>query len=216
MKNLLIAGSTLTIMVAASLFFVSTAHQPVSAAESCRTDKTPDELERAEAEMLYDCVIETLVSGWRKGDHPVALEYRDWTPASTYAAATGTHSNRLLFTYVNDVAKDAYLSFAEENVTMPVGSIIAKESFGVGKKGDKKGKPVAGPLFPMEKVAKGSFDETGNWKYTLITPGGKAWLESGKTEPAKIAKFCHDCHEAVLEDQDAMFYPAEEARVGSD
>ena len=186
-----------------------------SAANECGTENAIDDIERAEAEALYDCAIDGLVAGWSQAGHPVATAYRDWTAASTWAAATGTHGNRFLFTYVNDAGKDAYLAFAEENVDMPVGSILAKESFTIGKKGDKKGKVQSGPLFLMEKVAAGTFDETDNWKYTLITPKGIAWIESGKTEPAKIAKFCHDCHSAVGEDQDFLYYPDEDARVAS-
>ena len=200
---------------AVAAFFTLAPADHASAANECSTELAIDDIERAEAERLYDCAIDGLVAGWRKGDHPVALAYRDWAPASTWAAATGTHGNRFLFSFVNDTGKDAYLAFAEENVDMPVGTIIAKESFTIGKKGDKKGKVVSGPLFLMEKVAAGEFDETDNWKYTLITPKGKPWLQSGKTEPAKIAKFCHDCHSAVGEDQDFLYYPDEDARVAS-
>ena len=32
-------------------------------------------------------------------------------------------------------------------------------------------------------------------------------------ETDKKVKFCHDCHEAVVEGQDAMFYPDEDYRV---
>jgi len=188
---------------------------PAKAADVCKVDVPVDELSAEQATQAYDCMIDGLVAGWQKGDHPVAAAYKTWTAAATYAAAVGAHGNRLLFTYANDIAKEQYLKFEDEGVSMPVGSILAKESFNAHTKGEKLGQLRAGPLFIMEKVAAGSFDETNNWKYTLITPGGKAWLESGVTKPEKVQSACHECHSAVLEDQDAMYYPDEDARVAA-
>ncbi|MEM7545660.1 MAG: cytochrome P460 family protein [Pseudomonadota bacterium] len=185
------------------------------AADVCKIDVEVDDLTPEQAQSAYDCMIDGLLAGWQKGGHPVAAEYKTWTAAASYPAAVGTHGNRLLFTYVNDIGKEQYLKFEEEGVTMPVGSILAKESFNAHTKGDKIGQLRAGPLFLMEKVAPGTFDETDNWKYTLITPGGKAWLESGVTEPAKVQNACHECHSLVLEDQDAMYYPDWDARVAT-
>ena len=66
----------------------------------------------------------------------------------------------------------------------------------------------------MEKMGSG-FDETGGWKYAVILPNGKVMGETG-TETGKKVAFCHGCHEAVLEGQDAMFYPDEDYRVTAD
>lgn len=204
---------TRPLMILAAAGMLGIAAQPVDAEDLCKSDVPVDELEPEAAKALYDCAIEGLVAGWQSQGHPDAAEYRDWAPASAYAAAQGTHGNRMLFTFANEIAAAEYLKFADEGVEMPVGSIIAKESFSLHGDGEKKGQVKPGPLFLMEKVAKGTFDETANWKYTLITPAGKAWVESGVTDPAKVQQFCHECHSATLEFQDALFYPVEEARV---
>ena len=208
MKFAVLAGATAIVATAAIL-----SNTVPQAAETCHSDNALDDLERAEIETLYDCAIDGLVAGWQAAEHPVAMEYKEWAAASSYAAAVGAHANRLLYTYVNDVGAEQYLAFAEEGVEMPVGTVIAKESFNLHTKGDNKGNVRAGPLFLMEKVAAGTFDETANWKYTLITPKGKAWLESGVTDPEKVAQFCHDCHSATEDFQDALYYPAFDARV---
>ena len=86
---------------------------------------------------------------------------------------------------------------------MPAGTLIAKESFNVNKKGEVK----VGPLFFMEKVAAGNADEYGNWVYSVVQPNGK---------PGKISqKFCHDCHGA-FDTQDAMGYPDEDYRIAAE
>jgi hypothetical protein len=188
---------------------------PTHAADVCKIDVEVDDLTPEQAIAAYDCMIGGLVAGWQSGGHPIAAEYKSWTPAAKYAAAVGTHGNRLLFTYVNDIGKDQYLKFSDDGSKMPVGSILAKESFNAHTKGEQIGELRAGPLFLMEKVAAGTFDETDNWKYTLITPTGKAWLESGVTEAAKVQNACHECHSVMIEDQDGLYYPDEDARVTS-
>lgn len=216
MKSITAYATSLALALTAGLVVLGGGTQSDVRAETvCKTDTPVDELSAEQSKELYACAIDGLVAGWQKGGHPIATEYRNWAPASSYASAVGTHGNRMLFTFANDVAQEQYLKFEDENVVMPVGSILAKESFNTHTKGDKIGQVRSGPLFLMEKVAKGTFDETANWKYTLITPAGAAWLESGVTDAAKVQKFCHECHANTLEFQDGMYYPDEDARVSS-
>jgi len=123
---------------------------------------------------------------------------------STRPAVTGPHGNRFLQTWANDIAAEQYLKFAEEGVHMPVGSVLAKESFKIHK---KKKKAVIGPLFIMTKLEEGASPETNDWLYSGLQPNGK---------PMKFKQsFCSSCH-IGWEDQDALAYPAEEVRVTQD
>lgn len=170
------------------------------AAADCTTEKKKDDLTDAEALALYECIKDDLLAGFQKSGRPEADAYRSWTVNSTNPFISATHGNRFVIHYSNDVATETYTKYAEEGVTMPVGSILGKESYTISK----KGKVRRGPLFLMEKVESSEYD---NWQYTTILPNGKV----GGPKPS----FCHDCHKNVLEGQDAMFYPDEDYRVTS-
>jgi hypothetical protein len=82
------------------------------------------------------------------------------------AYVSATHGGRFVQNYGNHKAR-AYGQY-ETAGTMPAGAVVAKGSFVV-----KHGKLAAGPLFVMEKMAAGFIDDSGNWRYTLVMPGGK-------------------------------------------
>ena len=103
----------------------------------------------------------------------------------------------------NDIAAEQYLKFEEGGFVMPVGSVLAKESISFSKK-KKTARP--GPLFLMTKMETGSIPETDDWLYGGVQPNGKVM----KVKQA----FCHDCHTAWSE-RDALAYPLEEVRIGS-
>jgi hypothetical protein len=169
-----------------------------AAALACSTEKNKDDLTDAEALELYDCIKDDLLAGFLKSGRPEAEAYRSWSVNSTNPFISATHGNRFVIHYSNDVATETYQTYAEDGVTMPLGSILAKESFTINKKGEVK----PGPLFLMEKVAASEYD---NWRYATILPNGKV----GGPKPS----FCHDCHVNMLDGQDAMFYPDEDYRV---
>ncbi len=194
-------GAALALMVEAAA--ATPAH-----AQACSTETAKDDIEGPEAQALYDCIADSLFEGYQASGLPEAEAYKQWSLASTAPYISATHGNRFVNNVINDVGKEAYLDFLEEGFKMPVGSIAAKESFTLNKKGEVK----RGPLFFMEKVARGALPETADWKYTLILPNGKVMGVTG-TETGGKVKFCHDCHEAVVETQDAMFYLPEEYRV---
>ena len=148
------------------------------------------------------CRCDALVAGYQKKDDPVAAVYRDWAATATRPGVAGVHGDRFLMTFANDIAAEQYLKFEEEGVEMPVGSVLAKESFKVSK----KGKVRRGPLFIMTKVAAGEADETDNWVYGGVQPNGK---------PMKFKQsFCHNCHVGFA-DQDNQGYPVEEVRISN-
>ncbi len=181
---------------------------PPAFAQDCRTDTAKDDIEGPEAQALYNCIAGALYQGYQGSGIPAAAEYKDWTFASTAPYLSATHGNRFVNNLVNDAGRDAYLDFLEEGLRMPTGTIAAKESFTL----DKAGTVKRGPLFFMEKVSRGALPDTADWKYTLVLPSGKVMGVTG-TETGKKVKFCHDCHEAVVETQDAMFFLPEEYRV---
>lgn len=177
-------------------------------AQDCATEIAKDDIEGPEAQRLYDCISDSLYESYQGSGLPEAAEYRQWNFASTAPYLSATHGNRFVNNLVNETGREAYLDFLDTGFKMPAGSMTAKESFTI----DKAGKVKRGPLFFMEKVARGELPDTGDWKYTLILPNGKVMGVTG-TETGKKVAFCHDCHEAVLESQDAMFYLPEEYRV---
>lgn len=82
---------------------------------------------------------------------------------------------------------------------MPVGAVIAKESFEI--KGTKH-KP--GPLFIMEKVGNENAPKAAGWVYSAVKPNGK---------PMKVKQsFCYGCPQAYAA-QDTLGYPVPAVRI---
>lgn len=187
------------ILSGASLALLSTL-TPAAAQEACTFDKEAYDFEQADVDRLYGCVGDDLAAGYSAEGHEIGSVYREWQATATGPAAPGAHGERFLFTFANEVAYADYVMYRDEGgFTMPVGSVLAKESFNLSK----KGKPRRGPLFIMTKVAAGEADEFGNWVYSAVQPKGKVM---------KIKQsFCHDCHQAFSE-QDAMGYPDYDVR----
>ncbi len=163
-------------------------------------DADPWELTAEQVNEVYSCLEDALAAGYAAGDNAVAAEYREWAATATRPGLAGPHGERLLMTFANDIAAEQYLAYEIGNFSMPVGSVLAKESFKFADGGAVRN----GPLFIMEKVAAGTADEFDNWVYSAVQPNGN---------PMGISQqFCHDCH-AAFEDQDSMGYPLEEVRL---
>ena len=194
-----------TVAIAGALTFVAGA-----AHAACTTEISKADLTDEQAAELYSCIEADLLKSYQKSGWDEANEFRDWFMPSTTPFISATHGKRFVNHYVNEIGREAYMSYNEDDLVMPVGSITAKESYTV----NKKGKVRKGPLFLMEKVAAGELPDTGDWKYSVILPNGKIMGVTGG-DNAKKVKFCHDCHEAVLEGQDAQFFPDEDYRVSS-
>lgn len=144
---------------------------------------------------------DALIQGYQSQGAPLTKEYSDWKAAASKPAKPGIHGNRYLMTYVNDIGHSTYVEYAPIDVTMPVGSIVAKESF---KLSGTKFKP--GPLFFMEKVGIDKAPKADGWFYSRVKQNGKPMKSS--------QRFCHGCHKAYS-GQDALGYPALEARLPS-
>jgi hypothetical protein len=91
---------------------------------------------------------------------------------------------------------------------MPVGAVLAKDSFAV----KANGRVSAGPLFLMEKMNLGFNAGTGNWRYTMIMPNGSVFGTTGGAGGDKM-QFCAECHLSVAPDVDSMMFLPEAYRV---
>ncbi|MCG8690971.1 MAG: cytochrome P460 family protein, partial [Minwuiales bacterium] len=164
------------------------------------------EITNAEARAVYDCLLDEMVAGYRKSGDQTAELYKGWKTFNTVPYQSGTHGNRYVNNYANAVAEVNYGKY-EDVGRMPVGSVLAKDSFVVMG----NGRTAAGPLFIMEKAFAGFSPETDNWKYSMVMPDGTVFGQTGGKGANNVA-FCHQCHVAVAEDQDALFFLPDELR----
>lgn len=193
MKRTALLATALTLGLAAS----------ASAQDTCYVEGDHWDLDDAGVAALYDCMQQRMIDGYTREGDEIAGAYRDWTVSATRAAVHGSHGERFLLTYANDIAAETYLAFADENVEMPIGGILAKESIKIRGNGNAR----VGPLFIMTKVGEDEAPDTGGWLYAGVQPNGK---------PLRIQQsFCHNCH-VSWEHQDMMAYPLEEVRVSAE
>ncbi len=117
-----------------------------------------------------------------------ADQYKRWAKVNDIPVKSATHGGRLVFTYLNEMAKSAGMS---GKLPFPIGSILAKESFA-----NNNGSPGApGPLFIMEKREAGYDASNGDWKYAMVVNGKVARVGNGVGKSP--VKFCAACHSVV-------------------
>lgn len=180
---------------------------PPTAHAACDVKVPGYELTGDQAQSVYDCLKAELQAGYQTGakrwiPEDFVRDYPGWTAASAFPAAPGFHGGRFLVTYVNSVGEEEYLKYKPENVQIPAGTRIAKESFAV----DDDGKVATGPLFLMEKVAAGTSPDTDDWFYMMVSPGGVP-------QAVEVIAACSECHQENFGEQGGLGYPAEEARI---
>jgi hypothetical protein len=169
--------------------------------------RNPADLKPKEATEIYDIIMNALKAGYKRSGHPVAAAYQGWKRYNTTPYISISHGNHYLNNYANPTAK-VYGAF-EDAGTMPVGSIIAKDSFSVTT---SRG-IVLGPLFIAEKMPPGFNDVTGDWKYTEILPDGTLLGETNG-EGAERVEYCIACHLAA-EKQDHLYFIPKKYRIDS-
>ena len=176
-------------------------------AQDCSAGKAGSELAPEDAAALYDCLADAMVEGYRQGDKKwIPAEfvdtYRAWGKAVTGPAAPGFHGGRFLLTWVNEAGFDEYVEYDTENAEMPVGTVIAKESFEVSDTGEA----TPGPLFIMQKVEEEKTPDTDGWYYMMVAP-------NGEPQAVPVMTACNDCHSSFGDAQDYLGYPVEEVRL---
>lgn len=164
-------------------------------------------LSNAEALAVYDCLKGEMKTAYAKSGNLWAKWYSYWGKASTQPYVSSTHGNRFVHNYASKKAIDSYRKF-EKGGKMVSGGVLAKDSFTV----TPKGQVSVGPLFLMEKMKPGFMKASNDWRYTLIMPNGQT-IGTTNGKGSKNVQFCITCHQAVAEDQDAMFFLPEEYRV---
>jgi len=166
----------------------------------------PADINDATAITIYERIRDKMAEDYAKSGLDSAESYTDWRKYSTAPYPSAQHGRRYVNNYANDAAS-AYGRY-ENAGKMPVGAIIAKDSFEVTARGDV----LSGPLFVMEKMPEDFHAATGDWRYTMILPNGHIF---GRTEKNDLNNtgFCADCHRAAgAETDDLLFLPEDYRR----
>lgn len=169
----------------------------------------PKNLSPDEAEAIYLALRDEMRSRYARSRLPAALAYMDWTRYSSAPYKSVTHGRTYLHNYANDIAR-AYGRY-EKAGTLPVGSVLAKDSFMVNAAGEI----LPGPLSLMEKMPAGFNPASGDWRYTHILPDGSV-LGITNGENAEHVTYCVPCHQKAGAGRDHLFFPKRTARVRFD
>ncbi|MBT3360562.1 MAG: hypothetical protein HN403_13140 [Rhodospirillales bacterium] len=161
----------------------------------------PANLSPPEALSIYDNIADEMAKGYAVSMDPAALRFRKWRRFNTAPYKSATHGNRYVNNYVNGTGIDAYGPMSDGK-KMPVGSVIAKDSFTV----TSDTAVFAGALFVMEKMAKDTRPKTGDWRYKMIMPDG-SYLGDSEGDNADKVSFCHECHKAKAKNDYLFFIP---------
>ncbi len=163
------------------------------------------QVEPDEALEIYRQIGDEMAAGYQGSGDPVASAYRRWRIYNSAPYRSSAHGNRYVNNYANDKAR-AYGRF-EDAGRMPVGAVLAKDSFSVTEDGDV----FSAPLFLMEKMPANFNYVSGDWRYAMIMPDGSVYGVT-KGENAERVEFCIGCHLAV-ENQDHLYFLPERFRV---
>lgn len=164
------------------------------------------EVSPAEARAVYDCLKGEMTAAYAKAGLSQIKGYTDWLAINDAPFQSGTHGSRYVNNYADSHGDYRYKLF-EKSGKMPLGSVLAKDSFAV----QPNGKVAIGPMFVMEKMNKGFNKASFDWRYTLVMPNGKIVGMTGGKGSANV-KFCYECHVSVADDQDSMLFVPDEAR----
>ncbi|NIR27773.1 MAG: cytochrome P460 family protein [Gammaproteobacteria bacterium] len=167
--------------------------------------RSPAELTPSDASGYYDIIRGALSNGYGRSGLSAARSYQRWRRYNRAPYLSSAHGNHYLNNYANATAS-AYGGY-EKAGELPVGSVIAKDSFAVTRTGGI----LLGPLFIMEKMPAGFSYVSGDWRYTLVQPDGTV-LGRTKGEGAERVQYCIGCHLAV-EDQDHLYFVPEPYRL---
>lgn len=162
--------------------------------------KDPAHVSGDEAERIYVELKEDMAKRYRLSRLPGTANYQRWKRYNRVPYPSATHGHRILNNYANETAR-AY-GRLEQAGSLPVGSIIAKDSITV----TNDGLATPGALYLMEKMPEGFNYVSGNWRYTMIMPDGSIFGTT-KGEGAERVKFCISCHLAAARQDHLFFVP---------
>lgn len=164
--------------------------------------RNPKFLDSAAAETIYQRLLGRMVAGYALSGRTV---YRGWKRYNRAPYISATHGRRYVNNYAN--AHGAAYGRFEAAGRLPVGALVAKDSFTV----TEDGVIAPGPLFLMEKMPKGFNYASGDWRYSVIMPDGSI-LGVTRGENAEAVEYCVGCHLAA-EDHDHLYFPPPAMRV---
>jgi hypothetical protein len=147
-----------------------------------------------------------MVAAYQLSRDAASKAYRGWRRYNRAPYRSATHGDRYINNYANAIARD-YGRFGDVG-ELPVGAVLAKDSFAVTAQGDV----FTGPLFLMEKMDKGFDPENRNWRYSMILPDGSIFGETKGDNAARVG-FCAICHQAAGDDNDHLFFVPEDNRM---
>jgi hypothetical protein len=159
----------------------------------------PAELDKEDATIAYNSLIDLMMRGYVASAEPTTQRYRTWQRFNDAPYRSATHGNRYVNNYANHAAAAA--GYGRLGVVMPEGAIVAKDSFTA----TKDGRLFPGALFFMEKLPAQASPATADWRYVMIMPDGSTFGDS-RINPARMA-FCHACHAARADDDYLFFVP---------
>lgn len=162
-------------------------------------------LEDAELERIYAGIKKDLARRYALSDVTAVNTYQRWTRYNRAPYLSAAHGNRYVNHYVNAPGK-AY-GLYEKAGPMPVGTVIAKDTFTIAEDGTVR----PGPNLVMEKMPKGFNYVSGDWRYSAIMPDGSV-LGVTKGAASETVEFCISCHLAVEHQDHLYFMPREHRR----
>lgn len=163
--------------------------------------ESPAKLAPKQAAEIYAIVRPALQAGYSRSGSVTASGYQGWSRMNTAPYLSATHGNHYLNNYVNPIGAAAYSRF-EKAGRLPVGTIIAKDSFSMTRGGEI----LLGGLFVMEKMPAGFSHVTDDWKYSLFQADGTLFGETlGKG--SQRVEYCIGCHLAVKHQDHLWFLP---------
>ena len=167
----------------------------------------PADVDPTVAMTVYSGILDDMVDGYALSQDAAAEGYRRWRRYNWAPYRSATHGDRFVNNYANRAA-EAYGEFGEAGpVELPVGAVLAKDSFAVTTEGEV----FPGPLFLMEKMPEGFDPAARDWRYSMILPDG-SYFGVTKGDSAERVAFCVTCHEIAGDDADHLFFVPEDNR----
>lgn len=164
--------------------------------------REPADLAPGEAQRVYEIALKALAVGYAQSRDSSAGSYSEWRRYNSVPYLSATHGNH----YINNYANQSARAYGSDR-RLPVGSVIAKDSFSVTETGGI----LLGPLFLMEKMPAGFSYVSGDWKYSLIQPDGTKFGETNGVGSERV-QYCIGCHLAV-EAQDHLYFVPPKFRI---
>lgn len=128
--------------------------------------RDPADLTAIEAEEIYREFSSNMAKVYAISGDALAAAYQKWPRYNSAPYLSKTHGQRYANNFTNRLAA-GYGAF-EDADTLPVGALVAKDSFAVTASGEI----FPSPLFLMEKMTPGFSNASGDWRCTMIMPDG--------------------------------------------